>query len=611
MQIELIDTLWVLLSAILVALMQPGFTALEAGQTRTKNSISTAIKNISDFLISFIIFISVGASLMLGSSYSGWFGWDELFFYKDTNLSDIVFVIFQAMFATTAVTIISGAIAERTRYATYLLIAVWISLIVYPIQAHWVWNESGWLAQIGFVDFAGSTVVHSVGGWAALAAIIIIGPRLGRFELQHGFEKSNLALSALGIFLIWFGWIGFNGGSMLALNQKTGMVILNTLIAGAVGGISGLIYSRYKYGYYDVSLIMHGILAGLVAITASVDLAQPIDAILIGVLGYASYEFGRHLLIRYHLDDAIDAIPVHLFAGVTGTLSVAFFYPADQVLHQLGVQFIGVSVIGAFVFFATYFFLKLVNRFMSLRASEAEEIIGMNISEHKASNSMHDLAQMMHLQASSKDFSKKVSVEPYADSALIAEFYNNVTSAFNKLTDENQSLIEEVAYRANYDQLTGLPKRQLLFTEIEKAIVHLELEPQLHGLLFIDLDGFKQANDEYGHEAGDEILKMVSSRMQSLVRKDDVVARFGGDEFVVLILDVQNETNASNLLNKLMKELRQPILTAQNQEVSIDSSIGLKMFDEKNTLSIDQLINEADKAMYVAKKRGKGTWVLA
>lgn len=611
MQIELLDTLWVLLSAILVALMQPGFTALEAGQTRAKNSISTAIKNVSDFLISLMIFIAIGSSLMLGSSHSGWFGWDGLFFYQNSSFSDIVYILFQAMFATTAVTIISGSIAERTRYSTYLLIAIWISLIVYPLQAHWVWNEAGWLAQIGFVDFAGSTVVHSVGGWAALAAIMIIGPRLGRFELQNGFEKSNLAFSALGLFLIWFGWIGFNGGSMLTLNQQTGIVILNTMIAGAVGGLSGLIYSRFKYQYYDVSLIMHGILAGLVAITASANLAQPSHAFLIGILGYVSYEYGRHLLVRFKLDDAIDAIPVHLFAGVTGTLAVAFFYPPDVFLHQLGIQFIGITVIGFFVFTSTYLFLKLANRFMPLRASEADEIIGMNISEHKASNSMHDLVQMMHLQAKSKDFSKKLSVEPYADAALIAEFYNNVTSAFNKLTQENESLIEEVAYRANYDQLTGLPKRQLLFTELEKAIVHLEIESQLHGLMFIDLDGFKQANDEYGHDAGDEILKEVSIRMQSLVRKDDMVARFGGDEFVVLVLDVQNETNAGNLTDKLMQAIREPIEISKGKSIKIDSSIGLKMFDSQNKLTIDQLIKEADTAMYVAKKRGKGTWVLA
>ena len=610
MNIELLDTLWVLLSAILVALMQPGFTALEAGQTRAKNSISTAIKNLSDFLISFIIFISFGASLMLGSTSNGWYGWNHLFFYND-DLQDIVYVLFQAMFASTAVTIISGAIAERSRYSTYLLIAVWISLVIYPIQAHWIWNESGWLAQLGFVDFAGSTVVHSVGGWAALAAIMVIGPRLGRFELSNGFEKSNLAFSALGVFLIWLGWIGFNGGSMLALNQQTAMVILNTLIAGAVGGLAGLVYSRLSRGYYDVGSIMHGILAGLVCITANANLAQPIDAFLIGIVGYLSYELGCYVLIRLKLDDAIEAIPVHLFAGISGTIAVAFFYPADQFLHQLEIQFMGVIAVGVFAFSITYLFLKIANKFMPLRASEADEIIGMNISEHKASNSMHDLAQMMHMQAKSQDFNQKISVEPYADAALIAEFYNNVTSAFNKLTNENEGLIKEIEYRANYDQLTGVPKRNLLFTEIEKAIVHLEIEPKVHGLLFIDLDGFKQANDEFGHDAGDEILKIVAARIKSILRVDDMVARFGGDEFVVLVLDVKNETNVGNLTEKLMSAIREPILTSEKKLINVDSSVGLKVFDEKNRMGVAELIKEADSAMYVAKRRGKGTWVLA
>ena len=610
MQNELLDTMWILLSAILVALMQPGFTALEAGQTRAKNSISTAIKNISDFLISFIIFVTFGASLMLGSSIDGWVGWDTLFYY-DENFSQIVMVIFQAMFASTAVTIISGSIAERTRYSTYLLIAVWVSLVVYPIQAHWVWNEAGWLAQMGFIDFAGSTVVHSVGGWAALAAIMVIGPRLGRFEMKNGFEKSNLAFSTLGTFLIVLGWIGFNGGSMLTLNHQTGIVILNTLIAASIGGIAGLVYSRYKFGYYDVSSIMHGILAGLVCITASANLAQPVEAFFIGLLGYASFEVGRNVLIHYKLDDAIDAIPVHLFAGVSGTLAVAYFFPKEHVVDQLLIQFLGVVVIGLYVFTLTYAFLKVANRFMPLRASEADEIIGMNISEHKASNSIYELVQMMHMQASTKDFSQRIQVEPYSDAALITHFYNNVTVAFNKLTDENKTLINEIAHKANYDQLTGLPKRNLLFTEVESAIANLEITPQVNALYFIDLDGFKKANDDFGHDVGDEILKVVALRMQALIRKVDIAARFGGDEFVILILDLKNESNIASLTEKLLTSIRQPILISEDRLVTIDSSIGVKIFDERNLMTVDQLLKEADSAMYVAKKRGKGTWVLA
>lgn len=607
---EFLDTLWILFSAILVALMQPGFTALEAGSTRAKNSISTAIKNISDFLISMLIFISLGASLMLGQSEYGLFGWQELFFYQD-DFSNIAFVIFQAMFASTAVTIISGSIAERTRYPTYLLIAVWISLVIYPIQAHWVWNEQGWLNTLGFFDFAGSTAVHSVGGWAALAAIIIIGPRLGRFEMNAKFEKSNLAMSALGVFFIWIGWLGFNGGSVLALNQETGMTILNTLIAGAAGGLSGLLFSRTQFKYYDFDSIIHGILAGLVCITASANLASPIEAFFIGILGFAAYELGRRTLIRLKLDDAIEAIPVHLFAGIAGTLCVALLYPSDQIWSQFLIQLTGVTVIGLYAFSLTYLFLYTINRFYSLRASEPDEIIGMNISEHKASNSIHDLIHMMHLQATSKDFTKKITVEPYADAAVISQFYNNVTLAFNKLTEENHRLLKEVKYQANYDQLTKLPKRRILFAELDKAIEGLATKHIMHALLFMDLDGFKQANDDYGHDAGDDILKTVANRIQNSLNKQDITSRFGGDEFVILLLDVENEANAGRIAERLIQTIKEPVLTQQRISINVGCSIGLKTFDNTNTLSNDDLIKEADSAMYVAKKSGKGTWVSA
>lgn len=607
---ELLDTLWILFSAILVALMQPGFTALEAGSTRAKNSISTAIKNISDFLISTLIFITFGASLMLGQSEYGWFGWQELFFYQD-DFSNIVFVIFQAMFASTAVTIISGSIAERSRYPTYLLIAIWISLIIYPIQAHWVWNEQGWLNTLGFYDFAGSTVVHSVGGWAALAAIMIIGPRLGRFEMHSKFEKSNLAMSALGVFFIWLGWLGFNGGSVLALNKEAGSVILNTIIAGSAGGLTGLLYSRIKFGYYDFDSIIHGILAGLVCITASANLANPIEAIFMGALGFTSYEIGRKLLVRLKLDDAIEAIPVHLFAGVSGTLAVALFYPEGEKLSQLTIQATGVFIIGAYAFVLTYLFLTLVNRVYPIRASEPDEIIGMNISEHKASNSLHDLIHMMHLQATSQDFSKKIPVEPYADAAVISEFYNNVIMAFNKLTDDNERLLKEVEYQANYDQLTNLPKRRILFTELEKAIHGLQVNPAMHALMFIDLDGFKQANDQFGHDAGDDILKEVALRLKHALNKNDICSRFGGDEFVILVWDVEQTSNAENIAQRLIETISEPMHTQQGIAVDIGCSIGLKTFDQTNQLSLDDLLKEADSAMYQAKKSGKGKWVHA
>lgn len=606
-----VDILWVLISAVLVALMQPGFTALEAGATRTKNSISTAIKNVSDFLIAFMIFVIIGASLMLGHSQNGWIGWNSPFFY-DANLPDLVLVLFHAMFATTAVTIISGAIAERTKYTSYLIIAVIVSLFIYPIQAHWAWNPEGWLAQMGFIDFAGATVVHSVGGWAALAAILIIGPRLGRFEnTEQPFEQANLAYSALGVFLIWLGWIGFNGGSVLALNLDTAQVILNTFLAGAMAGLAGLLHSRIFTGYYQVIDIINGILAGLVAITASAHLTSPVSAMLIGLIGYLAYWAGKKLLMRWRIDDAIEAVPVHLFAGMAGTLAVAFFVEGTPFWTQLKIQLIGVISIGFLSFGVAYFLLRLINRFFALRVTEAKEILGLNISEHQASTSMFDLARAMNAQAQEQDFSQKIMVEPYSDASLIATYYNHVTQAFNQLNAEKEALIQESYQMANYDQLTGLAKRRLLVNELSRTLVRLEGTAQTHAVLFIDLDGFKAINDQHGHHAGDTLLKEVASRIQKRLRKTDLAARFGGDEFVVLLENIQNESFAAQVADTLIADIKEPIHLTQTTQGHVNASIGLMVFNETARKSIDDILNLADKAMYEAKRRGKGQWVIA
>ena len=606
-----IDILWVLLSAVLAAMMQPGFTALEAGSTRAKNSISTAIKNLSDFLISFMVFVSFGASMMLGSSYFGWIGWSPIFFYND-SFANLTLILFHAMFASTAVTIISGAIAERTKYTSYLIIALIVSFLIYPIQAHWIWNSEGWLAQMGFVDFAGSTVVHSVGGWAALAAILIIGPRLGRFDDEPGkrFEQSNLSYTALGVFMILLGWIGLNGGSSLEFNIKTGQIILNTIIAGAMGGISGLIFSRIFTGYYQVNAIMHGVLSGLVAITASVHLASPQSAILIGILGYVAYFIGERTLEKFKIDDAIEAVPVHLFAGVFGTLAVPFLMENIEIVEQLKIQLIGIFSAGLLSFTVTYVSLRLINYFLPLRVSESEEILGLNISEHKASSSMFDLAYAMNSQAISQDFSKCIMVEPYSDASIIAAYYNNVIQSFKELTAEKESLIAETIHMANYDHLTGLAKRRVLINELKRSLLRLEREPKTNALLFIDLDGFKDINDHYGHDAGDVILKATSERISQAIRKTDLASRFGGDEFVVLLENIQNENFAASVANKIIETIQLPVLLPNGIEGSVNASIGLKIFSNHTSLTADDLIKAADNAMYAAKKRGKGQWVV-
>ncbi|KUJ71339.1 ammonium transporter [Thiomicrospira sp. WB1] len=604
-----IDMLWLVISALLVALMQPGFTALEAGIARSKNSISTAIKNLSDFLISFLVFVTLGAGILLGNSYEGLWGQTGGFFYL--GQPDImVQVLFQAMFASTAVTIISGAIAERAKFTTYLIIAVIVSVCIYPFQAHWAWNAQGWLAQIGFIDFAGSTIVHSVGGWAALAAVILIGPRLGRFDQDQptDFEPANLAYSALGVFLIWLGWIGFNGGSVLAWESDVLPVILNTMLAGVSGGLSSLILGYRRYGYFHVVDLINGVLAGLVAITAGAHLASPEAALAIGVLGYLAYWLGKTLLEAARIDDVIEAIPVHLFAGIAGTLAVAFL--TETPFEQFWIQLLGVASIGAFVFGITWSLLSLINRFWSLRLTHNDEILGLNISEHRARTSMLELVTRMNEQARKQDFSRKIVVEPFSDAAVIANFYNQVTQAFNQLSSEKETLIQESLYIANYDQLTGLAKRRPLLLELEHCLTP-ETENDHHAnhaLLYLDLDGFKAVNDQLGHQAGDELLKQAAQRIQSTIDHDHLASRFGGDEFVILLKHIPSETFVAQVAQALVDNLHKPYQLDQQYTDQVSASLGMVIF-HCGEAKVDALLQRADKAMYAAKKRGKNQWV--
>jgi Amt family ammonium transporter len=602
----MIDILWLLISAMLVALMQPGFTALEAGIARSKNSISTAIKNLSDFLISFLIFAVFGAGILLGPSLNGLWGQDSGFFYLN-NADQLVQVLFQAMFASTAVTIISGAIAERAKFTTYLIIAVVVSLCIYPFQAHWAWHEDGWLAQLGFIDFAGSTVVHSVGGWAALAAVILIGPRFGRFDQSEPtvFEQANLSSSVLGVFLIWIGWIGFNGGSVLAWEAAVMPVILNTLLAGVAGGLSSLVLGYQRYGYFHVVDLINGVLAGLVAITAGAHLASPMEALGVGVLGYLAYWLGKAILEKAKLDDVIEAIPVHLFAGVAGTLAVAAFTP--EPMHQLLIQLIGVVSIGGFVFLVSWTLLALVNRFWPLRTSHSNEILGLNISEHNARTAMLDLVSGMNEQAKKQDFSQKVLVEPFSDAAVIANFYNEVTEAFNQLSSEKEALIKESLYIANYDQLTGLAKRRPLLIELEKCLSASAREE--YALLYMDLDGFKAVNDKLGHQAGDELLKQAADRIKATLSHHDLAARFGGDEFVILLQRIGSQSQVAQTAQALVEAIGQPYWLEDQPVSDVSASVGVVVFCPGQS-KVDPLLQRADKAMYAAKKRGKNQWVI-
>ena len=453
-----LDIFWVLACTILVMGMQAGFACLESGLVRAKNSINVAIKNVADFCLSSLVYWCFGFGIMFGASALGWIGTTDFLFGHDT-LRDFAsaqassFFLFQLAFCGTAVTIVSGAVAERMKFSGYLIVAGLLSGIVYPVFGHWAWGVAffdgtpGWLAQMGFVDFAGSTVVHSTGGWIALAAILTIGPRIGRFG-PHGkvIEGDDIPLAALGMFLLWLGWFGFNGGSTLLFDNSVPQILLNTLLASCAGGMAALIVS-WRSGHRGPNVIrtMCGVLAGLVSITAGCHAVGPAFALLIGAIGGIIAAFASNLLAWAQIDDAVDAIPVHLAAGIWGTLAVAIFGDLEILgtglsrPQQLFAQFAGIAANGFYAFTIGFVVLKIANYFCALRVSADDEKRGLNVSEHGASTALFEVLEVMEHQRNSGDFSTKVPVEPFTEAGEVARRYNGVRKRF----------ISEVAAREN------------------------------------------------------------------------------------------------------------------------------------------------------------------
>lgn len=457
------DYIWILLSASLVFLMQAGFLCLETGLTRTKNNINVALKNLVDFGLTTLLFWLFGFALMFGATTGGFFGLSQFapeFSSEPEAVQRLIFLVFQVMFCGTAVTILSGAIAERLKFSAYIVITVLISGLIYPIFGHWVWNGLeqgeflGFLGALGFRDFAGGTVVHSVGGWSALAILLIIGARSGRFNddgTVNQIPGANLPLAALGVLLLWIGWFGFNGGSVLAFNLEVMRVVGNTLIAGATGLVTTMALSYVLTGRAEVVHVMNGALAGLVAITASANVVNLTSAALIGALGGIAMLGVDILLHRLRIDDAVGAIPVHLGAGIFGTLAVGIWAdpslipgidPATFVrFNQIIVQLIGVVVCGVWTFGVTYVVFRVLDRFSGLRVSAEDEKVGLNISEHGARNDLFDLISVMDAQMGTGDLSLRAEVEPFTQVGFIAERYNRVMVALETAVNRTDAIV--------------------------------------------------------------------------------------------------------------------------------------------------------------------------
>lgn len=516
-----LDTLWLVVCAGLIFLMQPGFMCLESGLTRSKNSINVAAKNLADFGVSVILFWAMGYALMFGISWGGVVGTSGFFLSPGTDYVLSAFFLFQIMFCGTATTIVSGAVAERLKFITYLFISCLTSGIIYPVYGHWVWNglnqgqALGWLGKLGFVDFAGSTVVHSVGGWISLAVLMVIGARQGRFNERGKPQKmrsSNLPFAVLGAMLLWFGWIGFNGGSALQFNDLVAPIVLNTVIGGAGGMLTGTIWSYRRYRLLDMDFLINGSLAGLVGVTASCFAISTASAFLIGAIGGIVMVLVNDLLDHYQIDDAVGAVPVHLGAGIWGTLAVALFGDSKllqtglNIWHQLAIQVLGIVLAGVWSFGVTYLILRLIQPWFSLRVSLAEEERGLNWVEHGAKTEAFDLIEVMESQAKGENLNLRAPVDPFTEIGPIALRYNMVMDALQFAQEE----IIELNDRLKAENIK-LAAELDITRQLQQMI--LPKEEDLKNIANLDISGFMSPADDVGGDYYD-VLKQDDRRVK-------------------------------------------------------------------------------------------------
>ena len=387
-----LDYVWTLVAAALVFFMQAGFAMVETGFTRAKSSINIMMKNLMDFSVGSLAFWAVGFGIMFGATTTGWFGTNGFFLSDFTFGGDpwvLAFWMFQVVFAATAATIVSGAMAERTKFIGYLIYSAVISAFIYPVFGSWAWGSlfhgSGWLEGLGFIDFAGSTVVHSIGGWCALAGAIVIGPRIGKYG-KGGEVKAipghNIPLAALGVFILWLGWFGFNPGSTTAGTTDIAMIFVNTNLAAAAGSVSAMILAWIIFKKPEIGMTLNGALAGLVGITAGCANVSPGSSIIIGLVAGVLVVLSVLFFDKIKIDDPVGAVSVHGVCGAWGTLAAGLFNIEGVTAKIVGTQLIGIGAAFVWAFGCAFILFKLIDMTMGLRVSEEEEMIGLDISEH-------------------------------------------------------------------------------------------------------------------------------------------------------------------------------------------------------------------------------------
>lgn len=390
------DWLWTLIAAFLVFFMQLGFAMVESGFTRSKNALNIIMKNLLDFAAGSIGYWAVGFAIMFGATKTGFFG-TEGFFLSNWDMKDnwtLAFWMFQVVFCATAATIVSGAIAERANFKFYILFSFLMSMIIYPVFGSWAWGSlfhgQGWLENLGFIDFAGSTVVHSIGGWSSLAAVVVLGPRIGKYGSKgqvRVIPGHNIPMAALGVFILWFGWYGFNVGSETAADNALPLIAVNTTLAPAAAVLSAMMVTYFKYKKFDIGMSLNGALAGLVGITAGCANVTPLYSIVIGIVAGILVVYSVIFFDKIKIDDPVGAISVHGVNGAWGTLAAGLFnynFETGVLEPVIMSQIIGIASAFIWAFGSTYILAKILNMFVKFRVSEEEELTGLDYFEHGA-----------------------------------------------------------------------------------------------------------------------------------------------------------------------------------------------------------------------------------
>ncbi|HID04121.1 MAG TPA: ammonium transporter, partial [Desulfobacterales bacterium] len=384
---------WTLIAACLVFFMQAGFAMVESGFTRAKSAVNIMMKNLMDFSMGSIAFWAIGFGLMFGTSGTGWFGTDGFFLSgwegPDGDQWVLAFWMFQCVFAATAATIVSGAVAERTKFTGYLVYSVVLCAFIYPVFGSWAWgsllNGGGWLEGMGFIDFAGSTVVHSVGGWAALAGTIVLGPRLGKYGKNgevRAIPGHNIPMAAIGVFILWLGWFGFNPGSTTTGDSSIAMIFVTTNLSAAAGAICAMFASWIMFQKPDIGMSLNGALAGLVGITAGCANVSPTSAIIIGAISGILVVLSVVTIDKMHIDDPVGAISVHGVCGAWGTLAAGLFNMGGTNVKIITTQLVGIGAAFAWAFGTAFILFKVIDMTIGLRISKEDEMMGVDIVEH-------------------------------------------------------------------------------------------------------------------------------------------------------------------------------------------------------------------------------------